>query len=130
MMHRSDHMQRDERPVKKPALAFATAALLMSCIVGTDAQARPSWRGEQASLNAAEDTICSTRSLWGLDDQLNNSYQSALDVVSARDRSRLQSSQRDWLRARNGCGASVGCLRTVYGDRIRSLDAIVNRGGM
>ena len=114
----------------KSALSLTAAALLLNCISAADAVARPDWCGEQGSLNAAERTICNTRSLWALDEQLNTSYPSAMNVVGPQQRPRLQSSQREWLKARNGCGGSTGCLTTVYNDRIQSLEGIIRRGGM
>jgi uncharacterized protein len=112
------------------ALVLALAALPLGPSVRAFAQNHPSWCDEQSSLNAAERAVCGTRSLWLLDDVLNNAYQSALRAVG-NERAALQQSQRDWVRvARNGCGPDIQCLTAVYERRIEVLEAIARRGSM
>lgn len=78
----------------------------------------------------AERTICSTKSLWGLDDQLNTIYQSALKSVGG-ERARLVKTQEDWVRVtRNGCNEDDTCLADVYERRIAILRSIDNRGSI
>ena len=111
-------------------LALAVSALSLGPGVSAWAQNHPSWCDEQASLNAAERAVCGSRSLWLLDDVLNNAYQSASRAVGGQ-RAELVQSQRDWVRvARNGCGPDIQCLTAVYERRIEVLEAIARRGAM
>jgi uncharacterized protein len=114
----------------KHILALAVTACLFGSAVGAQAQGLPSWCNSQESTNLSERTICATRALWTLDDQLNILYESALGSVGA-ERPRLQQSQRDWVRVtRNGCNSDDTCLADVYGRRIDVLRRIDNRGHM
>jgi uncharacterized protein len=114
----------------KPILALAVTAGLFGSVVGAQAQGLPSWCNTQESTNLSERTICATRALWIIDDQLNILYESALTSVGA-ERPRLQQSQRDWVRVtRNGCNSDDTCLADVYGRRIDVLRRIDNRGHM
>lgn len=102
-------------------LFLATGAFLFGSSPGAWALGNhPEWCDEQGSKNAAERTICATRSLWVLDDNLNVAYEEALQ---RGNQAQLQSSQRDWIRvSRNGCGADVACLTAVYNRRIHVLE--------
>jgi uncharacterized protein len=114
----------------KQILALAVTAGLFGSVVGAQAQGLPSWCNSQESTNLSERTICATRALWIIDDQLNVLYESALTSVGA-ERPRLQQSQRDWVRVtRNGCNSDDTCLADVYGRRIDVLRRIDNRGHM
>jgi uncharacterized protein len=118
--------------VTKASLIAVTAVSVSLLTFATQAQAqgRPSWCASQRSPNAAERTICATRSLWDLDYQLNIIYQSALESVGAQ-RARLQRSQADWVRVtRNGCNDDDGCLKDVYERRIAIVRSIDNRGSI
>ena len=104
-------------------------ALLMASTAVASAQA-PDWCRSQGGKNAAERTICATRSLWSLDEQLNVAYGNAEDRLGSQ-RQQLQSSQANWLRGtRNACGASVNCLSRAYRNRIATLEDIRKRGHM
>jgi uncharacterized protein len=117
--------------VNKLKLFLATGALLVGSIGAASALGNhPDWCDEQSSKNGAERTICATKSLWILDDELNNAYQTAEGSIGGQ-KSQLVSSQRNWLSVtRNGCGASVGCLTSAYRSRIRTLEDIASRGRM
>jgi len=113
------------------ALASVAGAMLFGSVGGAFALGNhPEWCDEQGSKNAAERTICATRSLWLLDDVLNNAYQEAEKKIGGQ-RQQLVSSQVNWLKVtRNGCGANVGCLTNVYNSRISTLEDIARRGRM
>jgi len=115
----------------KPRLFLILAStIFFGSAAVAPAQARPSWCRSQASFNLSEQTICETRQLWDLDDQLNTIYQSALESVGG-ERARLQRSQQDWVRVTsNGCNADDSCLEDVYLRRIDVLRRIDNRGHM
>ena len=102
-------------------LALTAGALLLGAAAPTWAQSRPSWCGEQGNLNPAERTVCTNRTLWALDANLNTAYQTALRKAG-RQRAQLVQDQARWLRGkRNGCGANAPCLMGVYSDRIVTL---------
>ena len=102
--------------------------IFLGSAAAAQAQGRPSWCSSQASFNLSERTICETRRLWDLDDQVNIIYEGALKSVGG-ERARLQRSQQDWVRVtRNGCNADDSCLEDVYMRRIDVLRRIDNRG--
>jgi uncharacterized protein len=119
--------------LSKAGFAVVVAAIgvsLVASVAPVQAQSRPHWCSSQGSMNAAERTICATRSLWSLDDQLNIIYQSALNSVG-NERARLVRSQEDWVRVtRNECNDDDTCLRDVYDRRIAIVRSIDNRGSI
>jgi uncharacterized protein len=114
---------------KSLMLAAFGGAILAISTAPASAQQRPNWCNQQSSKNDAEWTVCQTRSLWGIEDELNVSYKTAMDTLPSSQRRILESSQADWLReTRNPCGSDVACLRDAYQGRVNTLDDIVNRG--
>jgi hypothetical protein len=110
--------------------ASAVGISLLASVAQVQAQGRPSWCNSQGSLNAAERTVCATRSLWDLDYQLTLIYQSALNSVGSQ-RARLRRTQEDWVRVtRNGCNDDDTCLADVYERRISIVRSIDNRGSI
>ncbi len=109
-------------------LAGLAGAILATSITPASAQERPDWCSEQSRKNDAEWTICSTRSLWDLEDQLNASYRVAMRELPPSQHAILTSSQSDWLReTRNACGSDVACLRGAYRGRITTLQDVASR---
>jgi uncharacterized protein len=103
-------------------LLLAGAVLLGSSPAAWAMGNHPDWCEDQGSKVPAERTICATKSLWVLDDNLNVAYEDALGRVGRR-RGQVQSAQRDWIRVtRNGCGGDVACLTAVYNRRIHVLE--------
>jgi uncharacterized protein len=113
------------------ALALTAGSLLLASVGGAAALGNhPDWCDEQGSKNAAERTICSTRELWVLDDNLNVAFAEAERHIGSQ-KHELVSSQANWLKeTRNSCGANVGCLTRVYESRISTLHDIARRGHM
>jgi uncharacterized protein len=110
-------------------LAAFGGAILATWVAPASAQVRPDWCNEQNSKNDAEWTICSTRALWDLEDNLNNSYRVAMRELPPSQQGILKSSQGDWLReTRNACGSDVACLRGAYRGRINTLQDVASRG--
>jgi uncharacterized protein len=108
----------------------AVAVSLLTFAARAQTQGPPPWCASQGSRGLAERTICTTRSLWNLDYQLNTIYQSALKSVG-KERARLQQTQVDWVRVtRNGCNEDVDCLQDVYERRIAIVRSIDNRGSI
>jgi uncharacterized protein len=111
-------------------LAMLGEAVLVTSMLPAFAQETPPpWCGQGGRKNAAELTVCRTRSLWHVDDTLNLSYAFAMDRLSPAQKRILESSQADWLReTRNPCGSDVRCLHKAYQARMNTLDDINNRG--
>jgi uncharacterized protein len=114
---------------KRLILAALGAAILATSVAPASAQVRPDWCNEQSRKNDAEWTICSNRSLWDLEDNLNNSYRIAQRELPPSQQAILKSSQNDWLReTRDNCGSDVPCLRDAYRGRINTLQDVASRG--
>ena len=75
----------------------------------------------KGKLNKAERTICKNSRLSQLDSKMSGEYFFQLGQLSGRERRQLRNDQRSWLRARNRCGRSVGCLKRKYQSRIEEL---------
>jgi uncharacterized protein len=113
---------------RKLVLIMATSALLCGSAGQAQAQSAPSWcTSQQASLNPAESTICDSKRLWALDSQLSRVYR--LVLKSGDDPDDAKASERDWLRARNGCEADATCLEALYKSRIAFLSGLANNAG-
>jgi uncharacterized protein len=109
---------------------LAATAFLCGSVMAAQAQEnRPTWCGSQSSLNLAEQTICSTRSLWNLDGQLTLIYDGALNDVGS-EKARLEASEKRWIASRDACGINVVCLTDKYQSRIEQVRNIDNRGHM
>ena len=74
-------------------------------------------------LTVTEQVICQNPGLSNLDSTMASIYYGNLSASPRSVRSALRSEQLAWLRARNGCGASVGCLRSMYQQRIGDLQS-------
>jgi uncharacterized protein len=123
--------QREDIMVRSGFVLASTVGAMMAVLVGTASaqSSQPPWCSEGGSKNAAERTICATRSLWNLDDTLNLSYAFAKDRLPAAEKRILESSQLNWLRGtRDACGSDVGCLAEAMRSRSATLDDINNRG--
>ncbi|HLH88059.1 MAG TPA: lysozyme inhibitor LprI family protein [Xanthobacteraceae bacterium] len=114
---------------KSLILAALGGAILATSVAPASAQERPDWCNEQSRKNDAEWTICQNRSLWDLEDNLNNSYRVAMRELPPSQQGILRSSQADWLRGtRDDCGSDVACLRQAYRSRINTLQDVASRG--
>jgi uncharacterized protein len=110
-------------------LAALSGAILAVATLPASAQVRPDWCGEQSRKNDAEWTICNTRALWDLEDNLNNSYRVAMRELPPSQQGILKSSQSSWLtETRDVCGSDVACLRAAYRGRINTLQDVASRG--
>jgi uncharacterized protein len=114
---------------KSLMLAALGGAILAASVAPASAQERPDWCSEQSRKNDAEWTVCQTRSLWGLEEVLNSSYQAARDALPPSQQRLLMSGQANWLReTRNPCGKDVACLRDAYDRRTSTLQDIARSG--
>ena len=77
--------------------------------------------GCAATTAADEVTICHSATLSKLDRELSEQYRQLLNNLSAEQRTRLRSGQRDWLNKRADCGTDEDCIQLSYRDRILYL---------
>ena len=86
------------------------------------ATAEPNWCANVHSGSpASEWAICDNPDIGNLDDVMTTAYDRAL-FDSPGFRREIKRTQKRWLRRRNRCGASVGCLRSTYRQRIFELE--------
>lgn len=82
---------------------------------------------ESQSFNCArastptERAICQNPMLGNLDEEMADIYQNVRARLSGNNRQVLIDEQRAWLRARDNCGASVGCIQDAYNWQIGEL---------
>ena len=73
------------------------------------------------AASPAEKAICGDEGLSRLDSDLNSAFINAMSA--AANPGSLRSSQRDWLKRRNACGADTACLERVYQERLQRLQS-------
>ncbi len=98
--------------------AFAAAVIAMTALAPTANAASFNCNGR---LTVTEAVICQNPGLSSMDSQMASQYYSTLNSLPRGARSSLRGEQLGWLRARNGCGANVGCLATMYRQRMGDL---------
>lgn len=104
----------------KSVLTLILGLAVTGVIAVPSTEARPGWCNRAAL--PAEKAICANGELWGLDSTLNTAYHRAL-ADSPRQSYSIRQAQRAWLRARNGCGYNVTCIRTRYFEQIGYLES-------
>ena len=113
------------------ALTFSLmliSAGLLSFAFASEATAGPSFRCS-GKLNPTERAICASAALSALDREIANGFQLAVDNITSEavggtqaDVRKFRSEQAAFLRRRNSCGASVGCIAAAYRQRLVTLD--------
>lgn len=96
-----------------------TLATLIAALAATSVEAASFNCG--TARKAAEKAICRSASLSEKDERMALLYFQARNGLDQATRTQLRSEQRRWLRERNDCGSSVGCLHAAYDDRIDEL---------
>jgi uncharacterized protein len=71
-----------------------------------------------------EKLICDKADLSALDDELNKSYQNALDKTRLGDNQQVILAQKRWLKLKRNACSDEPCLREVYSSRIQELNEI------
>jgi uncharacterized protein len=72
-------------------------------------------------LDFTEQTICRSERLSGYDSTLARNYKALLAADIGELRNKLIRDQDEWLKRRNKCKDSSGCLSYMYGERISDL---------
>lgn len=86
--------------------------------------ARPSFDCARASA-PAELAICDSAELSRLDRRLATNYAAALAAADGRERDRLVSDQRAFLRARDACDVD-SCIEEAYRRQLRAVDRVAD----
>jgi len=73
----------------------------------------------------AQKVICSDYSLGQQEARMATLYAMATSLVAMGQRGNIQDEQRAFLKERDACGSNVNCIRNIYGNRIRQLDAVM-----
>lgn len=84
------------------------------------------------AASPAERAICRNYALGQSDARMATLYGVAMSLVAMGERGDIGDAQRQWLKARDACGANVACLARAYDERIGQLskviDGIASRG--
>ena len=95
--------------------------------------AAPSHAADYAPLNCAaaklpsERAICGHYGLGQLEARMATLYEWSTSFVGMGQRGDMQDAQRDFIKAREACGAEIACLRGAYDARIAQLQAVMQR---
>ena len=104
----------------KKLIALAAATFALAAFVPAANAASFNCYGR---LTVTEAVICQNPGLSNLDSQMAAIYFSNLNASPKSARLAMRSEQAGWLRTRNGCGANLGCLRSMYKGRIDYLQS-------
>ena len=107
--------------MKSLAMSAAFAALACATMVAAATPSQAASFNCYGRLTVTEAVICQNPGLSSMDSQMASQYYSTLNSLPRGARSSLRGEQLGWLRARNGCGANVGCLATMYRQRMGDL---------
>jgi uncharacterized protein len=75
--------------------------------------------------DAAQRAICRDYALGQAEARMATLYGVLSSLVAMGQRSNLQDTQREWLRARDSCRDDRACLANAYASRIQELNAMV-----
>ena len=75
----------------------------------------------------ADRTICGNYALGQDEARMAAIYGVATALVAMGQRGDIQDAQRAFIKTREACGTDTACLSRVYADRIRQLDAVLDR---
>jgi uncharacterized protein len=78
------------------------------------------------AASAAEQTICGNYALGQAEARMATLYGIAMSLVAMGQRGDIGDAQKQWLKARDACGADIGCLTRAYGDRIGQLNKVID----
>jgi uncharacterized protein len=107
----------------KTLFALALASLALAAATTPSQAASFSCYGR---LTVTERAICANAQLSAVDSEMASFYYADLKRAPRAYKPILKRNQAQWLRSRNSCGASVGCLMSAYNQR---LDELGGQGG-
>lgn len=73
----------------------------------------------------ADKTICASYELGQLEARVATLFEITTSLVAMGQRGDIQDAQRAFISQREACGTDVSCIRTIYGTRIKQLEAVV-----
>jgi len=118
-------------PTARAAAVLALAAILAVVVAavlappGRSPAAAAGFACDKA-VHADEVAVCETPGLSNLDVQMVTLYDVVLKLVGMGVRADLQDQQRAFLQARATCGADAACIAELYGQRIASLQKVID----
>ena len=72
---------------------------------------------------SAERAICGNYTLGQSEARMATLFGIVTSLVAMGQRGDIGDAQRQWIRKRNQCGASIGCIADAYQKRIQALSA-------
>ncbi|WP_085636782.1 MULTISPECIES: lysozyme inhibitor LprI family protein [unclassified Pseudomonas] len=98
-----------------------------SCVVSACALlfAQAAWASGmdcEKAQSVVEHAICADKPLYGLDAEMGSTYRKLIKAAP-QAQAELKSSQRQWLKTRDGCADNIACLHQQYQDRLQTLNA-------
>lgn len=77
------------------------------------------------AASAAERTICGNYALGQAEARMSTLYGIAMSLVAMGQRGDIGDAQKQWLSAREACGADIACLTKAYSGRIDALNKVI-----
>ncbi len=74
----------------------------------------------------AQRAICSSYQLGQLEARMATLFELTTSLVAMGQRGAIQEDQRSFLKERDACQSNIGCIRDLYGTRIKQLEAIMS----
>ena len=113
-----------EMPEHRVAMGYYGSTILILTPVEGGVAPRASFDCGRAG-RAAEKAICASSDLAGFDSSVAASYRDDLRQFAATGdhaaTAKLETSQKDWLRVRDRCGADAACLRKAMVGRLQAM---------
>ncbi len=103
-------------------------AVLAIAVIGTAPIGRAADYAPLSCMQAkspAQHTVCSNYALGQAEARMATLYSIATSLVAMGQRGDIHDAQAEFLKARNGCGRDVACLKRIYARRIGELDKVI-----
>jgi len=78
------------------------------------------------AASAAERTVCRNYALGQAEARMATLYGIDMSLVAMGQRGDIGDAQKQWLKARQACGANVACLTKAYSSRIDALNKVID----
>ena len=113
------NIETAQSKLTRAAIIFALGAIVAFCNARS-ASAQPSFNCK-TTYSAGERVICKNNELAKLDRWMSSEYHALYRSMNRKEKRILKNDQRKWLKIRNRCGASPGCISEQYYFRIAEL---------
>ncbi|HTV38895.1 MAG TPA: lysozyme inhibitor LprI family protein [Xanthobacteraceae bacterium] len=108
----------------KRVLCAATAALILG-VPGFAQAANYAPIDCAKAASAADRTICGNYALGQAEARMATLYGVAMSLVAMGQRGDIGDAQKQWVAAREACGANAACLIKAYDSRIDQLNKVI-----